>query len=99
VKLHGTGFDSFLTVSNDQKLFIKGRFRLQCYLEAMATQDYSSKKQAKERAQRFGYDDSRADEVGTVTNANGKQVGPGQDGFMDALALEFGFKYEEEVKG
>lgn len=65
----------------------------------MATQNYTSKKQAKERAERFGYEDSRADEVGTVTDANGKQVSPGQDGFMEAMALEFGFKYEEEVKG
>ena len=65
----------------------------------MATQDSSNKKQAKERAERFGYEDTRANEVGTVTDANGKQVGPGQDGFMDALAFEFGFKYEEEVKG
>lgn len=65
----------------------------------MATQDYSNKKQAKRRAERFGYEDTRANEVGTVTDANGKQVGPGQDGFMDALAFEFGFKYEEEVKG
>lgn len=65
----------------------------------MATQDYANKKEAKERAERFGYDAAQADEVGTVTAADGKQVGPGEDGFMEAMALEYGFKYEEEVKG
>jgi|TARA_B100000035_G_scaffold188356_1_gene160809 hypothetical protein len=45
---------------------------------------------------KFAFDSVAPEEAGTVKDDNGKELSPGEDGFLEALAKEAGFTIEDE---
>ena len=45
---------------------------------------------------KFAFDPVSPEEAGTVKDDNGKELSPGEDGFLEALAKEAGFTIVDE---